>query len=141
MVTAVLSIAWYTSVKEKEKKFAQFKETIPLRSMSVECAPEYQKEIEMFPQCVPRSCGRFVSDSIVTPREATALLDLAEEGFKYGLSSGSASILDLHSGALSKGEHFVNLYKLENAKEILKLSGFQIYKVLIRRAHFYYLSL
>ncbi len=129
VVIAVLIIVFYTSRKEKEKKFAQFKETLKLRSMKVDCAESYSEELSLFPDCVPQSCGRFVSDSLVSQMEAKALLELAKAGFKFGLSSGSASILDLHSGALSKGDQFVNIYKLENAKDILKIEAFQTYKV------------
>lgn len=125
---------YYTSNKEKEKKFAQFKENLPLRSMKVDCAASYSQELSLFPLCVPQSCGRFVTDTLVTEKEARALFELAEAGFKFGLSSGSASILDLHSGALSKGDHFINIYKLENAKDILKKEGFQIYKVTFLRS-------
>ncbi|NWT04939.1 OGFD3 protein, partial [Mionectes macconnelli] len=36
---------------------------------------------------------------------------IAERGLSLGGSDGGASILDLHSGALSLGKHFVNLYR------------------------------
>ena len=40
------------------------------------------------------------------------MISLAKKGLSKGGSSGGASILDLHSGALSKGEQFVNIYAL-----------------------------
>ena len=52
--------------------------------------------------CVPTKCGRAVLDNVVNTQEADALLALAKKGFAKGGGSGGASILDLHSGALSK---------------------------------------
>ena len=130
LVTSVLVIMYYTSQKEKERKFAQFKETIPLRSYKVDCSESYSAEMEQnHPKCVPIFCGRFVSDYLVTKREVAALSALARSGFEYGSASGGVAILDLHSGALSKGEGFVNLYKVTEAKKIFDLEGFPVYKV------------
>lgn len=44
-------------------------------------------------------------------------------------SSGGASILDLHSGALSSGEQFINVYSLEEAKEIFNPADLMIYRI------------
>lgn len=129
LVTSVLVIMYYTSQKEKERKFAQFKETIPLRSYKVECSDSYSAEIAQHPNCVPIFCGRFVSDNLVTKREVAALSELARSGFEFGSASGGVAILDLHSGALSKGEGFINLYKVQEAKKIFDLEGFSVYKV------------
>lgn len=58
-------------------------------------------------------CGRIVTDSIVSPLEAKQLADIALRGLKLtGDPAGGASILDLHSGALSAGKGFINLYAL-----------------------------
>ena len=52
--------------------------------------------------CVPTKCGRVVMDNIVSAQESDNLLALAKKGFAKGGGNGGASILDLHSGALSK---------------------------------------
>ena len=52
--------------------------------------------------CVPTKCGRAVLDNVVSDKESDALLSLAKKGFAKGGGNGGASILDLHSGALSK---------------------------------------
>merc|ERR1719370_647638 len=52
-----------------------------------------------------------ISDAIVTEAEAHGLLNLAKKGLAQGGGAGGASILDLHSGALSKEKLFINLYK------------------------------
>ena len=52
--------------------------------------------------CAPTKCGRAVLDNVVSAQESDKLLELAKKGFVKGGGSGGASILDLHSGALSK---------------------------------------
>lgn len=89
------------------------------------------KEIATFPDCVPEKCGRFVSDGLVTAGEADSLLNIARDGMSLGGSDGGASILDLHSGALSKGTVFINVYALENAKDIFNKVDLTTYKVII----------
>jgi hypothetical protein len=49
-----------------------------------------------------------------------------KKGLSKGGSDGGASIVDLHSGALSKGPHFVNLYK--KYPDIYKPNDFAVYK-------------
>ena len=41
-------------------------------------------------------------DNVVSEKESDQLLALAKKGFAKGGGSGGASILDLHSGAISK---------------------------------------
>ena len=76
--------------------------------------------------CLPAKCGRMVTDTVVTEREGHALLALAKKGLEKGGSDGGASILDLHSGALSKGQNFVNVYK--SHPDIFRKSDFEVYK-------------
>jgi len=83
-----------------------------LRSASMLCAPAYKEEIQALdPVCLPARCGRMIQDSVVSLQEAHGLLALAKKGLGQGGGAGGASILDLHSGALSKDQHFINLYK------------------------------
>lgn len=81
------------------------------RGVHVDCDQEYLEEIKRYSGCIPKKCGRFVSDLIVTENEADTLLWLAKRGMSFGGSSGGATIMDLHSGALSYKENFINLYK------------------------------
>lgn len=78
--------------------------------------------------CTPKKCGRVVFDTLVTPAEVAALLHIAERGLALGGSAGGASILDLHSGALSHGNTFVNIFKLEEAKNVFTSQDFKIYR-------------
>ena len=65
----------------------------------------------MVKDCSPHRCGRVVNDGLINNQEAHALLKLAKKGLAKGGSNGGASIVDLHSGALSTGKNFVNVYK------------------------------
>eukprot|EP00064_Thunnus_orientalis_P002855 superscaffoldBa00000222_g2863 len=80
------------------------------RVYSVQCSEDYEN-YKRYPGCTPQKCGRAVTDSVVTREEAQVLRRLAERGLALAGSEGGASILDLHSGALSMGKQFVNIYR------------------------------
>ncbi|KAM4525054.1 2-oxoglutarate and iron-dependent oxygenase domain-containing protein 3-like isoform 3-T3 [Odontesthes bonariensis] len=80
------------------------------RVFSVQCSEDYENH-KRYPGCTPQRCGRAVTDAMVTREEAHALRRLAERGLALAGSEGGASILDLHSGALSMGKQFVNIYR------------------------------
>jgi hypothetical protein len=82
----------------------------------------------MIAGCVPRHCGRVVSDKLVSGSEADVLLSIAKHGMALGGSQGGATILDLHSGALSQGKKFVNIYHLNGVKDVFKKTDFTFYK-------------
>lgn len=131
MSVAVVIVVYFISNKSREKTFARQKETIALRSQYFPCSDAYVHEVEHFPECVPKQCGRFVIDSLVNEVEANLLLELAKTGLALGGSSGGASILDLHSGALSKGTEFVNIYKYPEAKSIFRPEALKVYQVFL----------
>lgn len=89
---------------------------------------DYRDELEKYPGCVPEKCGRIVTDKLVSATEAAVLLKLAQSGLDLAGSDGGASILDLHSGALSKGQNFINIYKQPEAKKIFNSVDSAIYK-------------
>lgn len=50
----------------------------------------------------------------------------------FGGSSGGASILDLHSGALSKGKEFINVYKYPGAQKVFEsATAIKAYRVIL----------
>lgn len=67
-------------------------------------------------------------DNIISDEEVDIMLSLVKRGLSYGGSHGGASVLDLHTGAMSKGVHFVNLYKMESPGKLFKTNELQIYK-------------
>uniref|UniRef100_A0AC11CQW5 2-oxoglutarate and iron dependent oxygenase domain containing 3 n=1 Tax=Ovis aries TaxID=9940 RepID=A0AC11CQW5_SHEEP len=83
-----------------------------------------------FEGCSPRKCGRGISDAVITRDEARRIRSIAEKGLSLGGSDGGASILDLHSGALSVGKHFVNLYRYfgDKIQTIFSEEDFQLYR-------------
>ncbi|XP_057357877.1 2-oxoglutarate and iron-dependent oxygenase domain-containing protein 3 isoform X5 [Manis pentadactyla] len=80
--------------------------------------------------CSPRKCGRGVTDTVITRDEAQRIRSIAEKGLSLGGSEGGASILDLHSGALSVGKHFVNLYRYfgDKIQTVFAEEDFQLYR-------------
>lgn len=130
MVTAMSVIVFFLMNRTKEKTFARHKETIPLRTHYFDCSAAYLAEVESFPKCLPKQCGRFVMDSLLGSEEIDQLLELAEAGFELGGGSGGASILDLHSGALSRGKEFVNVYKLPKSENLNRPANFAVYQVI-----------
>lgn len=100
----------------------------------VQCSEDYDN-YKRYPGCTPQTCGRAVTDGVVTHEEARALRRLAERGLSLAGSDGGASILDLHSGALSMGKQFVNIYRYfgERIKDVFSEEDFQLYRAVRAR--------
>ncbi|CAK6438650.1 unnamed protein product [Pipistrellus nathusii] len=104
-------------------------EVLPGRFIEVPCSEDYNSH-RRFEGCSPIKCGRGVSDAVITREEARRVRSIAEKGLSLGGSDGGASILDLHSGALSVGKHFVNLYRYfgDNVENIFSEEDFRVYR-------------
>ncbi|XP_026557875.1 2-oxoglutarate and iron-dependent oxygenase domain-containing protein 3 isoform X1 [Pseudonaja textilis] len=104
-------------------------ESIPNKFIEVPCSEDYDSH-KRFEGCTPRKCGRGITDAIINREEAEQIRRIAERGLSLGGSDGGASILDLHSGALSLGKHFVNMYRYFNDKihDIFTEDDFQLYR-------------
>ncbi|KAL6094648.1 ogfod3 [Pungitius sinensis] len=99
------------------------------RFFSVQCSEDYDNH-KRYPGCTPQRCGRAVTDGVVTREEAQVLRRLAERGLSLAGSDGGASILDLHSGALSMGKQFVNIYRYfgDQISDVFTQEDFQLYR-------------
>uniref|UniRef100_A0A8C7KAW8 2-oxoglutarate and iron dependent oxygenase domain containing 3 n=1 Tax=Oncorhynchus kisutch TaxID=8019 RepID=A0A8C7KAW8_ONCKI len=99
------------------------------RVYTVDCSEDYEN-YKRYPGCTPKTCGRAVTDNSVTREEAMALRRLAERGLALAGSDGGASILDLHSGALSMGKQFVNIYRYfgEQITDVFSEEDFRLYR-------------
>ncbi|NXD41869.1 OGFD3 protein, partial [Copsychus sechellarum] len=97
--------------------------------VEIPCSEDYDSH-RRFAGCTPRKCGRGVTDAVITREEAERIRRIAERGLSLGGSDGGASILDLHSGALSLGKHFVNLYRYFGDKihDIFTEEDFALYR-------------
>jgi len=90
--------------------------------VDVPCSNDYGKQ---FPKCVPKKCGRSVRDNLFKAEHLDKLKAIAEKGMSHGGGSGGASILDLHSGALSYKDKFVNIHQMK--EKIFEKEDFQVY--------------
>ncbi|KAK4877483.1 hypothetical protein RN001_009989 [Aquatica leii] len=129
VVAGVIVYIWYTSKDGKETSLGRQKEILQQRGQAFQCDSDYLEEINSFPSCIPKKCGRYISDKIVTINDVDILLKIAKRGFALGGSDGGASILDLHSGALSLGEKFINVYSLDKAKDVFNAADLVAYKI------------
>jgi len=78
------------------------------REWPVNCAPNsYQKKI---PECTPTSCKRVTINEFIDPEAANQLRKIIDTAATFGGGSGGPTIFDLHSGALSKADKFIDLY-------------------------------
>uniref|UniRef100_A0A8C2UE05 2-oxoglutarate and iron dependent oxygenase domain containing 3 n=1 Tax=Coturnix japonica TaxID=93934 RepID=A0A8C2UE05_COTJA len=104
-------------------------ETLLDKFVEVPCSGDYDG-YRRFEGCTPRRCGRGVSDAVITREEAERIRRIAERGLSLGGSDGGASILDLHSGALSLGKQFVNLYRYfgDKIQDIFTEEDFALYR-------------
>ncbi|XP_069887824.1 2-oxoglutarate and iron-dependent oxygenase domain-containing protein 3 isoform X2 [Dipodomys merriami] len=111
-------------------------EVLTGRFTEVPCSDDYDSH-RRFEGCTPRKCGRGVTDVVISREEAERIRSVAEKGLSLGGSDGGASILDLHSGALSFGKHFVNLYRYfgDKVQSIFSEEDFQLYRTDAQTAH------
>ena len=135
VIASLLIVVYFSTQNNNIKTFAKQSEILSGKGLVVECSQSYKEEVDKYEGCVPKECKRFVTDQVISVREAEDLLAIAKKGLKLGGSAGGASILDLHSGALSLGQHFVNIYKREDAKNIFSDTDFNIYRVSLYFVH------
>ena len=82
------------------------------KSWAVPCAKP-TRGAKTFEGCTPRDkCGRFVTDVAFPEAQVSTLVKMASKWMALGGGKGGATILDLHSGALSLGEQFIDVYAL-----------------------------
>ncbi|XP_064605505.1 2-oxoglutarate and iron-dependent oxygenase domain-containing protein 3-like isoform X2 [Liolophura sinensis] len=117
-------------------QFAKQDATYERAYYEVPCSDDYKKETK-FIDCLPKKCGRVVADNLLTDEESDALLRIGMKGLALGGSSGGASILDLHSGALSKGTEYINIFvMLKRMKEdLFTEEDFILYNNVKNRIH------
>ncbi|CAK1580916.1 unnamed protein product [Parnassius mnemosyne] len=128
VITSLLIVVYFTSKNDKLITFAKQSELLAGKGQIIDCSYEYVKEIDKYEGCFPKDCKRFVTDTVISERESEELLQIAKKGLKYGGSSGGASILDLHNGALSKGKYFIDIYKKDDMKNLFSEKDFNVFR-------------
>lgn len=136
VIFALLTIVYYTQHGDNIKSLAKQSEILPGKGQVIECSVEYMKEVDKFEGCFPKACRRFVTDKVVSVKETEELLAFARKGLNMGGSSGGASIFDIHSGALSLGHQFVNIYKIKKIKNFFTEDDFNTYRVVKEKIKF-----
>jgi len=91
------------------------------------CSPKYLDEINRFEGCALKQCGRFVVDDLFQEDQVKTLVKIFKKGLENGRSSGGASILDLHSGALSHGAKFINVFETPGGQELWTKEEIAVY--------------
>uniref|UniRef100_A0A452GJ36 Uncharacterized protein n=1 Tax=Gopherus agassizii TaxID=38772 RepID=A0A452GJ36_9SAUR len=134
VLVSLLSWSYLVSEDGVAEVLAHYSESLQDRFIEVPCSEDYDSH-KRFEGCTPRKCGRGITDAVITREEAERIRRIAERGLSLGGSDGGASILDLHSGALSVGKHFVNLYRYfgDKIQEIFTEEDFQLYRDVRRR--------
>jgi len=87
------------------------------RFEAVPCAKDDQRS------CSSDACGRLVIDDFASAAEVDEMLALARRGMTLGGGAGGPTILDLHSGALSRGDKFVDVWALFNLTQVRETFG------------------
>lgn len=84
------------------------------------------------PACSPQHCARIVVREFLTTQQVSQLLTLVKKALIHGRSDGGASIFDFHSGAISKGDRFINVYSVHTATGGQPVFGSEEFDVLYR---------
>ncbi|XP_076209819.1 2-oxoglutarate and iron-dependent oxygenase domain-containing protein 3 isoform X2 [Aptenodytes patagonicus] len=128
-IGGLLSWSYLSAEDGVTEVLAHHSESLQDKFMEIPCSEDYDSH-KRFEGCTPRKCGRGVTDAVITRGEAERIRRIAERGLSLGGSDGGASILDLHSGALSLGKHFVNLYRYfgDKIQDIFTEEDFALYR-------------
>ena len=108
---------------------------------NITCQPQ---RINEYSSCSPTKCARIVVNEFLSVQQSSSLLKLVQKALSYGRSHGGASIFDVHSGTISKGNKFVNIYSLHaiNGEHIFNSTDFitfhQVEEMVLFRLSNYY---
>jgi len=100
VVAAILARVWMDSSRTVHMAPGEF-------ASSTCHAADYRPAVK---HCTPSQCGRIVIDDFATPEETAALLAIARRGMAMGGGAGGPTILDMASGALSRGDKFIDMW-------------------------------
>ncbi|CAL4064549.1 unnamed protein product, partial [Meganyctiphanes norvegica] len=93
------------------------------------------REMKIVNGSIAKKIGSSACTILFQRYDVSALLNIAERGLALGGSRGGASILDLHSGALSKDDAFINIYKVDGVNKVFTKEDFKIYSHIKNKIH------
>ena len=86
----------------------------PNTFVNVQCKKNQRNQRPVVPKCstqANKKCGAFLVDNFINVTEVNQLRNLVHRAMKLGGGSGGPTILDLQSGALSKGDKFIDIWR------------------------------
>ena len=89
----------------------------------------------IFSSCSPRKCARIVVHDFLSPHQVSQLILLVKKVLRRGSSLGGVSIFDLHSGAISKGDKFINIYSIHATSPVFDLTDSSLVHGIIEEVH------
>jgi len=79
--------------------------------------------------CIPKQCGRFISDELLSTQELLSLEQLATRYFIAAPPKGvGTTIFDFHSALLKFNDETIDLRKVNETKPIFKRSDLLVYQ-------------
>lgn len=99
-------IIYVSSLNSKEKKFARQREILPYRFQPLRC----QDNSDPVMGCTPKTCGRYVSDNLITEEEHRLILSFAKAAFDVVEGDDSADF-DVSKAEITTGKTTINLQK------------------------------
>ncbi|KAI6655483.1 2-oxoglutarate and iron-dependent oxygenase domain-containing protein 3-like [Oopsacas minuta] len=103
---------------------------------NITCQPSEHDKV--YPNCSPNNCARILVNEFLTPHRVSQLVRLVKKALEHGRSDGGASIFDFNSGAISKGDKFINVYSIHTATgedPVFNDGEFNILYEIIDRVH------
>lgn len=137
IIGVLIYMFMYGNKGGKETSLALQKDVHEYRSQAVDCDKTYLEDLNRFEGCAVQKCGRFTTDKLVFASDAQTLLGMAQRAMALGGGNGGATILDLHSGALSYGDKFINIYSVlpdkKHTEQTFSKADFAVYKMVKER--------
>lgn len=121
----VLYVRWM----ERERTLATAKKNISLISQSLLCHGLPQLPREVFPECVPSTCGRLVSDIILEPKEFLALIEFSKQLLPPSMKSSLRYELGTGRVLMENGGNVLFTYNLSDFRSFHERKYYKNFEV------------
>ncbi|RXG53668.1 2-oxoglutarate and iron-dependent oxygenase domain-containing protein 3 [Armadillidium vulgare] len=133
VIVTIITIINYTQGNKLET-FASVKDELKLKDLHFDCSLDFTRQLKNFKGCIPKMCGRFVADTLISLHEAQALAVIVQKGLSIAGPRGTEaeySTMDIHSGALTKGNAFINIYEMDKSHKVITSEDVKIYRYIV----------